>query len=800
MSFNPDEIAVCESCKGQMNIAGLAPFTSVNCPTCGEPTRVKVDLAQYQLTRRHGHGGMSLVFAAKDKNLGREVAIKILNEQYSMDTVRISQFEQEAKITAGVSHPNVVRVYTVGQAFNRYYIAMEMISGEALEEIMAEKGALPEEFVLPKMLQVTEGLNAAYSAGLIHRDMKPGNILIDNLGMAKIVDFGLALVTQGGVAKTDEIWATPYYVPPETLAREPEDFRSDIYALSVTMYHALAGKPPFEAESRSIGELAELKKSLPKLKEIAPHLSDCTCALIDKGMAHNPEERFGSYEEMLQALQYAEDHIGVEGATLPHFRTEAPASRLQNKLKILAPVILGLIFLTVGGYFILKFTEAENDVDELTHEPVEFKESTGVVEVDEKLRKSIEIGYENLEKSLETASYVEARETAIQVYALPKHPEPSKTLSGIHGIVASYLAGDLKGMREDGRHIYQDIQERGRRRNNNAFIHCYTSLVKLGPVNTSEVKYPNDRQADALFIFLAGLKNLEIGEYDLAGSQFEDFMQRDLSETGKHSDIFSLYQKISKDYLFDIIQLKSVNGEVFEALNQLELQELQERVSQLDFKTNVQRGPWVKKNILKNCKMLLETLDRRTAAEEVKERRLAKRFEFETLVEALESLTDMRSERDYQKIIQRLNQIGFKNPEEREKLEQYKYVCQNAAYYLQSFAKEDSKAFIANEIENVEGLIFRIVGVSENGLSVDREGVLRELKWSEIDPESLLGIYNSLIEGVESEREDELTEYAICYARMNNLEEQASSGAKVLAERSPEFAHRWEQMISVLRK
>jgi len=251
MSLTDENIAQCTECGCVMDVSMMQPFTNVECPQCNTHNRVNVNIGNYILSQRQGVGGMSLVFRAEDHTLGREVAIKILNESYSMDAKRIEQFEKEAQITAAISHPHVVRVYTVGQAYQRFYIAMELVPGDSLEQKMINEGALPEKDILRWGREVCEGLSAANEAGLIHRDIKPGNILFDAEGHVKIVDFGLALVTQGGKAQAEEIWATPYYVPPETLDVLEEDFRSDIYALGASLFHALYAKPPFDTDSRS---------------------------------------------------------------------------------------------------------------------------------------------------------------------------------------------------------------------------------------------------------------------------------------------------------------------------------------------------------------------------------------------------------------------------------------------------------------------------------------------------------------------------------------------------------------------
>ena len=247
-----------------MDVTEVSPFTRVTCPECGDEVRVKTELGGFRLVRRLAVGGMSMVYVARDLTLEREVAMKILSEEYSADARRVRQFEREADLTASVSHPNVVRVFSVGRAFDRFYIAMELVSGQSLEQRMAVHGALPEDQVIGLALQVVDGLRAAKAAGLIHRDIKPGNILIDDSETAKIVDFGLSLLTEGGAVRAEEIWATPCYVAPEALERAEEDFRSDIYALGASLYHALAGKGPVDPKETSTRLLREAKRQVGK--------------------------------------------------------------------------------------------------------------------------------------------------------------------------------------------------------------------------------------------------------------------------------------------------------------------------------------------------------------------------------------------------------------------------------------------------------------------------------------------------------------------------------------------------------
>ncbi|RYD25476.1 MAG: serine/threonine protein kinase, partial [Verrucomicrobiaceae bacterium] len=345
---SPENIAHCHACGSPMNVEYVPPFSNVGCPACGEQNRVKCEFGPYTLVRRHAVGGMSMVFAAHDPTLHREVALKILSEDFSADERRITAFEEEARITASFSHPNVVRVLTTGKAFGRLYIAMELVPGGHFEHQIQERGQIPEIEMLPLAIEIAHGLKAAHAAGLIHRDVKPGNILLDAEGHAKLVDFGLALVTQGGKAKAAEIWATPYYVPPETIEGFPEDFRSDIYAFGATLYHALAGKPSCGEETMSTTILRDAKKKVIPLSLAAPWLSEETCKIVQRSMAYDPKDRFQSYDELITRLDVALKRLqtGTAGVSSGLAAKRRAKSKRQE---IAAFVMAGLVLSAALG-------------------------------------------------------------------------------------------------------------------------------------------------------------------------------------------------------------------------------------------------------------------------------------------------------------------------------------------------------------------------------------------------------------------------------------------------------------------
>ena len=242
----------------------------IACPDCGVRSFVHGLLANYKIDSILGIGGMSVVFRARDMVLGRPLAIKVLNDTYRDEPERIEGFENECALMAKVRHENVVSVYSAGWARGQFYIAMELVDGRNLELIVAERGFLLPADALEIVRQVALGLQAANEAGLLHRDVKPGNVLITPEGQAKVLDFGLSLEDKPGVETEDVIWATPYYVPPETLHRQPESVQTDIYALGAVMYHMITGQAPESAIDRKINDALKEPKEINK--EILHHL------------------------------------------------------------------------------------------------------------------------------------------------------------------------------------------------------------------------------------------------------------------------------------------------------------------------------------------------------------------------------------------------------------------------------------------------------------------------------------------------------------------------------------------------
>ena len=257
----------------------------------------------YIIDKELGQGGMGTVYLAKDTGLNRNVALKILRADLSHEPEFARKFLEEVEVTASLAHPNIIRVLTLGEHEGRLYLVMEHLDEPSLEERMEKHGKISERQVLEIGLGIASALQFANEeTGLIHRDIKPGNILFGRGNFPKLADFGLAAGARSALGQQDEIWGTPYYVSPERLMREPEDVRSDIYSLGATLYHAMSGRPPFEADSAEEVARRHLSDRPPPLRSFCPDSQEQTVYALDKCIARKAEARWENYNEMSNYL------------------------------------------------------------------------------------------------------------------------------------------------------------------------------------------------------------------------------------------------------------------------------------------------------------------------------------------------------------------------------------------------------------------------------------------------------------------------------------------------------------------
>ena len=274
-------------------------------------TQVGQAFGNYQLERELGQGGMGTVYLAKDSGLNRYVALKILRSDLGDDPSFSRKFLEEVEVTASLAHPNIIRVFTLGEQEGRLYLVMEHLDEPSLENRMDKQTKVSEREVLEIGIGIASALQFAHEeTGLIHRDIKPGNILFGRGNIPKLADFGLAAGARSALGQQDEIWGTPYYVSPERLLREPEDIRSDIYSLGATLYHAMAGRPPFEAETAEEVAKRHISDRPPPLRSLCPNAQEQTVFTIDKCLAKKSSARWEGYTELLNQLADALRRLG----------------------------------------------------------------------------------------------------------------------------------------------------------------------------------------------------------------------------------------------------------------------------------------------------------------------------------------------------------------------------------------------------------------------------------------------------------------------------------------------------------
>jgi tRNA A-37 threonylcarbamoyl transferase component Bud32 len=785
------EIAHCPECGTAMDVSTLAPFTEVECPLCCSKTVVKREFGPYTLLRKHAIGGMSVVFIAHDNTLDREVALKILNEDFSADERRIAAFEEEARITAAISHPHVVRVMTTGRAFGRFYIAMELVSGGHLEQQIRDRGALPEDEILPLALHIAEGLLAAHQAGLIHRDIKPGNILLDAAGNAKIVDFGLALVTKGGSARAEEFWATPYYVPPETIEGQHEDFRSDIYAFGATLYHALAGQPPCKEESMITTVLIEAKRNIPPLSLVAPWLHAETCAVVDRMLAYEPAKRFQSYRDLIAAFdgilhQRVADGLAPETTAMRRRRLAKKRERLwMTGVGVLCAGALGGVV-----YFLSR--------PEKPPEPRPVDSVASVVEVpvaekgtDPAVASRIATRYRTARAALESGDLTKAREEFAALRDDPEVKEPTATWAGVEAVIAALLDGHGDDARTEAERSLAHLNEFSEvdaalKDSLSPALEHVGNLAAADPANLSPGKAS---LAETMAWMLTGLKEWEQGRWDLAGKFFEAVVA---AKAGEGNDWAKLYQRIARNYLDDKALLAPLALKELPA-DAASTKKHREALDQA-FKALKTKG-----RARYNARIWQFEL--------VRHERELKEAEAKPKPPVAPAWADIRADVEklcgeyrFAEAAQRLKGAG--KPEEAPERAAWLALTESAATLFPALEADLKKGTVEVPLMLKEsGAAFvKASGGAEGYLTViDATGTAKEIAWKELSPGSVIDLHRQLVKGAADEEKLRRHEAAIAFDWLAGDRDRAKTAGDRLAQDNEAFKRRWEPISAALK-
>jgi eukaryotic-like serine/threonine-protein kinase len=304
-------MVTCGGCGAKVFIPGdLAPLQTTPCTKCNFPLMMPLRLRQFELLMPIGSGGMGTVYRSYDTVLEREVAVKLMKREMAEDPKGLENFIHEARTCASLNHTNIIHIYGFDESEGQRYLVMELADSGSLDHRIEREQRLPELDVLDVGTQVASALAAALKRNILHRDIKPGNILFNAEGEPKLIDFGLARKTEADLQE-EAVWGTPYYIAPEKIKREREDFLSDMYSLAGTLYHCLTGHVPFEAPTIEAVISAHINTALTPPNLVVPSVTQPTSDALIRAMAKNPSERFQSYDEFIMALTAARSQLLV---------------------------------------------------------------------------------------------------------------------------------------------------------------------------------------------------------------------------------------------------------------------------------------------------------------------------------------------------------------------------------------------------------------------------------------------------------------------------------------------------------
>ena len=285
--------------------------------------------ARYQILQEVGRGGMGIVFHAYDKQLRENVAVKVLSPFLSNDSESLERLRREVTSARKITHPNVIKIFDIAETGGLHYITMEYFPGQNLRQHISRKGPLSLEEGLQIIFQICDGLEAAHSQGIIHRDLKSQNVIINDSGQAKIIDLGLARASHlEGMTATGLILGTPEYMSPEQVMGKRVDERSDLYSLGIIMFEVFAGKVPFTGESAIAVGYKHLKEPSPTLGSVQRNLPQKLSAVVDRSLQKDPAHRYQSIRELRKELEELHEYrpFITAGSELP---VQSPI-KLQN--------------------------------------------------------------------------------------------------------------------------------------------------------------------------------------------------------------------------------------------------------------------------------------------------------------------------------------------------------------------------------------------------------------------------------------------------------------------------------------
>ena len=655
----------------------------------------------------------------------------------------------------------------MGSDHGQFYVVMELVDHGSLEDLIEQLKRVPEERVLEIGIQIANGLAAAQEKGLIHRDIKPANILFSDEQTAKIVDFGLAGTAEQKTESKGEIWATPYYVAPENLNNEPEDFRSDIYSLGATLFQALAGRPPIEGETNSASALRELKNQPLVLAEVAPDISDETSRTIMRMLAPNPAQRFSSYAELIKALQRAKQAL--------HGTSEQESARGRRW-----PAILGVIILLGVGFgaFLWWQKNADRSASAITAKSTQLGENASAEQRYEQARQQLLAGkYDSAAQALASLS----KDAGIQ--------QPMLNWIRLHRALAALLS--QKPSESEG--ALAEIENGGMYSTKTAdvplakfFVETATALRGNASIPAVEAKVGDADSFKAFAFLLFGLKDFELKDVDQAQQHLDQFI---VAQPVAPFAWIKDYKAIAQKYLDDCRLYVAWKAQPKTAGNASELKISLANLREIQKKLQI-RGALADQLQVEEKQVASQLSDREKSENEIKERQRRELIEKESpgWKAMLAAYRQKVGVYDFVGAHDAIAKAQFSEPSLKESQENLAKKAQWLVDWKAHFIEDLNRVGFSGAISDIGGLQYTgIQRASASRLSAKLPFGATELDWVKFSPKTLLAIANTLLKKAPPAEVADRDWLSAVFASETGQPEPARFLAKAAADAKPEY-------------
>jgi serine/threonine protein kinase len=737
---------------------------------------------QFVISRQLGEGGMSRVFDAVDETLGRHVALKILNRHYSKSAERIAQFEKEAQLTAAVTHPHVVKLFSVGRDQGNFYIAMELVSGGSLDARIQKQNKVDEREVLRVGRSVAEGLRSAYREGLIHRDVKPANILFTGENNPKIVDFGLALFHEHDVDQTGEIWATPFYVAPEKVLHNKEDFRSDIYSLGASLYHALTGKPPHKADTNSIQELKVIKSKTVKLEDCGFRFSQRTCDLINKMLALNPDNRFQNYDDLVEAFKDAESMVAY---------SEMSQKARRQLLFYGGAALLGLLILLMA---VLRPTTPKKLKAVQTAEHITDDDSSKTLQAGSR---SISDQFIDARQMLLEGKFSQAKNKFDDIIAMPAAKKDTVAKARFNAALCAMVLGNRERALQYFTAIHADPGEGAGGQGDVEFFskigdRMGTDLgLNVRPKGPGE-DYATDTD-EALGYLAQGLAQWYFGDKpDLAIDWLKKFLD---CKPAKGAELINSYKDLLKPHMRDATVFNTVMAEPAVATTpeekQKQLAKTKKAIGELKTQGTVRKALLARAGSLQEQIGQMRRESQKKEAERLKELRARETAQWTDIVATLPA---MAHGYDWSQGVSLLKSIHFDVPEVQTAVSNKLYLWSKEEEFMQTLMDDVKRSPYTGHLQRRQGssLDGTLSKLSYTDATVQLERGELVVPAESFSPDFFITMAQKYCEGVSDSTDYyRRQELIVVFAKMQGLDDMANAVASQLMEENRGFRHRW---------